>query len=213
MATQKIKILLAFLLLSLSHYGFSEDIQFTVLLNEKPIGEHLFSITNNTIKSQAKFDVKLWIIPAYKYRHEAEETYKENCLIYLKSDTQDGADTYSIKTVNTNDDLNLVINGQNRPLPTCVQSFRYWDQNFINQKNAINPQDGEIYELTFSQGESDQVRVNDQKILCTKYTLKAYKENDEKFHIEVWYEKNSQRWVKLRSFVENDNVLDYTLNE
>ena len=65
-------------------------------MNDKGIGFHEFNVQNDTISNKAQFDVKLWFIPAYKYRHTATEVYKDNCLIQLESETQDGADFFEL---------------------------------------------------------------------------------------------------------------------
>ena len=69
MATQK--IILSLLLLLLSSFVSAKEFNFKVLLNDKDIGHHRFSVDDQTVQSNAAFDVKLWIIPAYKYRHKA----------------------------------------------------------------------------------------------------------------------------------------------
>ena len=79
MATQK--IILSLLLLLLSSFVSAKEFNFKVLLNDKDIGHHRFSVDDQTVQSNAAFDVKLWIIPAYKYRHKATETNQNGCLI------------------------------------------------------------------------------------------------------------------------------------
>jgi len=68
------KILISLLLLASSSFAIAKEFNFKVLLNDKDIGHHRFSVEDQTVNSDAAFDVKLWIIPAYKYRHKATET-------------------------------------------------------------------------------------------------------------------------------------------
>ena len=83
MAAQKLILSLLFLLLS--SFLSAKEFNFKVLLNDKDIGHHRFSVEDQTINSDAAFDVKLWIIPAYKYRHKATETNLNGCLTTLQS--------------------------------------------------------------------------------------------------------------------------------
>jgi hypothetical protein len=36
-------------------------------------------------------------------------------------------------------------------------------------------------------------------------------DQDEKFHIELWYHPETQAWLQLKSYVKDDNVLTYVL--
>ena len=88
MVTQRVISFFSMMLLCCIVYA--DQINFQVQLNDKDIGFHEFNVQNDTISNKAQFDVKLWFIPAYKYRHTATEVYKDNCLIQLESETQDG---------------------------------------------------------------------------------------------------------------------------
>ena len=137
MATQK--IILSLLLLLLSSFVSAKEFNFKVLLNDKDIGHHRFSVDDQTVQSNAAFDVKLWIIPAYKYRHKATETNQNGCLINLQSETQDGGDNFVLKTIEATPNFKILVNQKEITHTSCMQTFRYWDINFTQQKTAINP--------------------------------------------------------------------------
>jgi len=211
MVTQRV---ISFFSMMLLCYGvYAEQINFQVQLNDKDIGFHEFNVQNDTISNKAQFDVKLWFIPAYKYRHTATEVYKDNCLIQLESETQDGADFFELSSLADSAFFKIKVNDKDYNHPACSQTFRYWDIQFTEQSLAINPQDGEIFKLSFSKDEDEEVKTKTNTFLANKYTLRANNDEDEKFHIELWYEQNSKKWIKLKSYLKDDNVITYILND
>ena len=211
MVTQRVISFFSMMLLCCSVYA--EQINFQVQLNDKDIGFHEFNVQNDTISNKAQFDVKLWFIPAYKYRHTATEVYKDNCLIQLESKTQDGADFFELSSLADSAFFKIKVNDKDYNHPACSQTFRYWDIQFTEQSLAINPQDGEIFKLSFSKDEDEEVKTKTNTFLANKYTLRAINDQDEKFHIELWYEQNSKKWIKLKSYLKDDNVITYILND
>lgn len=211
MVTQRVISFFSMMLLCCSVYA--DQINFQVQLNDKDIGFHEFNVQNDTISNKAQFDVKLWFIPAYKYRHTATEVYKDNCLIQLESETQDGADFFELSGLADSAFFKIKVNDKDYNHPVCSQTFRYWDIQFTEQSLAINPQDGEIFKLSFSKDEDEEVKTKTNTFLANKFTLRAINDQDEKFHIELWYEQNSKKWIKLKSYLKDDNVITYILND
>jgi len=209
MAAQK--LILSSLFLLLSSFLSAKEFNFKVLLNDKDIGHHRFSVEDQTVKSDAAFDVKLWIIPAYKYRHKATETNFNGCLTSLQSETQDGADNFALKTIEATPNFKILVNQKEITHSSCMQTFRYWDINFTQQKTAINPQDGKLFTLNFTHDGTEPINSLGKSIRANKYTLKALEDQDEKFHIELWYHPETQAWLQLKSYVKDDNVLTYVL--
>ena len=211
MVTQRVISFFSIMLLCCSVYA--EQINFQVQLNDKDIGFHEFNVQNDTISNKAQFDVKLWFIPAYKYRHTATEVYKDNCLVQLESETQDGADFFELSSLADSAFFKIKVNDKDYNHPVCSQTFRYWDIQFTEQSLAINPQDGEIFKLSFLKDEDEEVKTKANTFLANKYILRANNDEDEKFHIELWYEQNSKKWIKLKSYLKDDNVITYILND
>ena len=209
MAAQK--LILSSLFLLLSSFLSAKEFNFKVLLNDKDIGHHRFSVEDQTVNSDAAFDVKLWIIPAYKYRHKATETNFNGCLTSLQSETQDGADNFALKTIEATPNFKILVNQKEITHASCMQTFRYWDINFTQQKTAINPQDGKLFTLNFTHDGTEPINSLGKSIRANKYTLKALEGQDEKFHIELWYHPETQAWLQLKSYVKDDNVLTYVL--
>ena len=66
---------------------------FQVFLDDKPIGYHRYTLreagAERELTSEARFDVKLLFITAYRYAHDASESWRGNCLARLNARTDD----------------------------------------------------------------------------------------------------------------------------
>ena len=68
--------------------------EFDVRLDARPLGTHRFTITGDpgsaaTVESEARFDVSVLGIPAYRYQHHATERWTNGCLAALDATTLD----------------------------------------------------------------------------------------------------------------------------
>lgn len=76
---------------------------FTVTLDDKPIGRHRFELAGDpvggewTLKSQADYDVRILGLTVYTYRHSATERWRAGCLAQLEARTDDNGDVTSVQ--------------------------------------------------------------------------------------------------------------------
>jgi hypothetical protein len=66
---------------------------FSVYLDDKPIGYHRFELRqqgeHSELRSTARFDVKVLFINAYKYVHDDSESWQSDCLQSMTASTDD----------------------------------------------------------------------------------------------------------------------------
>ena len=76
-------------------------LSFAVLLDGEPIGTHRFELYEQgearRVLSKARYDVKLLGIPVYRYRHEALEQWRGDCLVKLEARTDDDGEVSTVK--------------------------------------------------------------------------------------------------------------------
>jgi len=105
---------------------------FAVLLDGKPVGSHRFELhedgATRRVTSSARFDVKVLGIPVYRYRHEAIEQWRGDCLTKIDARTDDGGEITRVTTVPEG----------------CVMSFAYWNPRMLAQNELLNAQTGQI---------------------------------------------------------------------
>ena len=85
----------------LSDVGQSEDQwRFRVLLDGKTIGFHYYDVAQvgqrRVVETRAEFDVKIFFINAYRYRHSLRSTWDGGCLESLESNTDANGEAVSV---------------------------------------------------------------------------------------------------------------------
>jgi len=105
---------------------------FAVLLDGKPVGSHRFELHEDgamrRFTSTARFDVKVLGIPVYRYRHDAVEQWRGDCLVKLDARTDDGGEVTQVAAAPEG----------------CVMSFAYWNPRMLEQKTLLNAQTGRM---------------------------------------------------------------------
>ena len=108
---------------------------FNVWLDERAIGEHVYSFESNEpagdeliVTSEANFKVKVLFVTVFSYQHEAIETWRGNCLSALRSETT---------TNGTQENIELKL-----PDTECAGTYAYWDKKRLLRAVLTNAQNG-----------------------------------------------------------------------
>ena len=105
---------------------------FAVFLDGEPVGSHRFELREQDgerrLSSVARFDVKLLGVPVYRYRHEATEQWRGDCLARITSRTVDGGEKFTV----------------DQTPDGCAMSFAYWNPRILEQKALLNSQTGQL---------------------------------------------------------------------
>ncbi|MBM3367684.1 MAG: hypothetical protein FJY43_05290, partial [Betaproteobacteria bacterium] len=91
------RVLFAVLLLAAAPaFAEARAWEFRVFLEEREIGRHRFILSGQgaqrELRSEARFDVRILRIPAYRYRHDALEHWRGDCLVSLSATTDDNGE-------------------------------------------------------------------------------------------------------------------------
>jgi len=187
-----------------------ESWDFKVYLDDKPVGFHRFTLSGQPqerqVHSEARFDVKLLMINAYSYVHEAKESWAGNCLTGLKAKTDDNGESTEVQGGRDKSSFHLVTNQKQAELPECVWTFAYWHPGIIEQKSLLNPQTGEYLPVRFSFKGEERIKAKGKEINAKHYLLDAGK-----FQIVLWYSTENQRWLALDSILEGGRRLRYRI--
>lgn len=122
--------------------------QFQVLLDERQIGEHRFTLRERgderVLHSDARFDVKLLGLTLYRYRHEATERWRGDCLDAVQARTDDNGTATTVEARRDGERLRVDAPAGERVLDGCVMSFAYWHPAMRRQTQLLNVQTGEL---------------------------------------------------------------------
>lgn len=183
---------------------------FKVYLDDTPVGFHRFTVNQTgggkQVHSEAKFDVKFLMVTAYRYFHEAKESWQGACLQALTAQTDDNGDKTSVQGAEKGNAFDLAVNQKPVALPDCVWTFAYWNPAMLEQKQLLNPQTGEYLPVKFELKGVEPIAASGKDRLAKHYLLDAGK-----FQIELWYAADDQRWLALDSKLENGRRLRYRI--
>lgn len=183
---------------------------FKVSLDDSPVGYHQFSVTGKDqtrkVSSKASFDVKLLVFNAYSYRHEAAESWQNNCLTRIKTQTDDNGALTELSGNLEPAGFKLFKQGSESSLPECVWTFAYWNPNLVEQKNLLNPQTGEYLKVDFKLRGEEKLKVGNKELNARHFFLNAGK-----FQIDLWYGAADGRWLALDSKLEGGRILHYRI--
>lgn len=190
--------LVALLLLGLCAPGIAgEVLRFQVYLDDKPIGEHSFRISESgeiqRISSSASFDVDFLFVNAYRYRHSSSEVFRNGCLQEIRATTDDNGKRYRVQGSALGNGFRVEHQDGVEQADGCLMTFAYWDPDFLSQKRLLNAQTGDIEGVSVRQKGRDDVAIGSRKVSATRYALRT-----DKLTIDLWY-NDALGWVGLSS--------------
>jgi hypothetical protein len=190
---------------------------FTVFLDGKPIGEHRFVVSGpaeaREVLSDARFTVKLLGLTVYRYRHQATERWRGDCLDSLSATTDDDGSMSRVRTEPAGEGLSVtaaVGAGAGsapmvRALSGCVMSFAYWNPAMRHQSRLLNAQTGKAETVRVSRLGDGPIEVRGQPVAATRWRIEGPPQP-----IDVWYSAQGE-WVGLDSTLEGGRQLTYRL--
>jgi hypothetical protein len=190
---------------------------FQAQLNGKPIGQHRFTLvaqgSERKLTSEASFNVKFLGINAYRYRHQATETWRSDCLSGMAATTDDDGKPSTVRTEQRAEAL--IVNATNPKNPDgaapltlkgCVMSFAYWNPQIQAQTQLLNSQTGQYEAVQISRVGSGSVLVKGQPTDAVQWRITG-----PEAPIDVWYATQGGDWVGLDSTVAGGRKLSYRI--
>jgi hypothetical protein len=183
--------------------------RFTVYLDDQEIGHHNFTLVHKKdikeIYSNASFDVKFLFFNAYSYRHDNVEKWDGQCLKSINAVTDDNGELYNVSGKIANDAFVVNTAGKQRSYLPCVQTFAYWDPDFLKQTALLNSQTGEMVDVDSELIGKETLKHRGKDITARHYRLKG-----DDLQIDLWYSDNDH-WLALESLTENGSIVRYTM--
>ena len=183
---------------------------FTVYLNDKKVGRHTFEVTaqegETRVRSEANFKYRILLIPAYRYEHSNAERWADNCLIDMEARTNANGDRIQVSGAQNGRGF-LVDNGDSSvELPDCVMTFAYWNPDFLQQQQLLNPQTGEYVDVSVEEVGVESLEVRGELVPATRYRLTAYEVD-----VTLWYSAEDE-WLALESIAKGGHIIRYELS-
>lgn len=140
------RLLLALLML-VAGEACARSWDFTVLLDGQPVGRHRFVLEQGRLTSNAEFEVRFLGMVVYRYRHEAVEQWRGDCLRQITSTTEDDGKRFEV----------------DRKLDGCAMSFAYWNPAMLKHSELLNAQTGQFEAVSITAVGEGRYRITGTK--------------------------------------------------
>ena len=174
------------------------------------IGYHRFELTESEgqrrLTSEARFDVRVLFINAFRYRHTNAEVWSGGCLEKLEASTRTNGKELSVNGLRVESGF-VVDDGTARSaLDDCVMSFAYWNPDFLHQPRLLNPQSGEYLDVDVERVGEEPIVVRGAEVPAYVYRIRA-----SKMELKLWYSQDHE-WLALESVAKGGRILRYELS-
>jgi hypothetical protein len=181
--------------------------RFRVFLDEKPIGEQIFRLTEDGSRSrvsiEADLEVKIFFLSAYSYRHRNEEVWEGDCLRSMTSQTDDNGTPFRVNGILEADGFVVQTATAHSTLPACVHSFAYWSLEDLRVPNLLNSQTGEYQAVSMHELGEEQRPFRGQTTSARGFALEG-----PGLRIDLWYAADNE-WIALDSKTKSGRMLHY----
>ena len=196
-------------LCSVTTFANPEKWEFQVFLNDTAIGHHHFVVNDKgaerELTTDARFDVKVLFINAYRYVHDASERWRGNCLASLNARTDDNGKQSAVQADQQGERVNVVSPRGREALDGCVMSFAYWNPEILRQTRLLNAQTGQYEAVTIAAMGEEKITVRGAPVQAKRYRITGPKNP-----IDLWYGPDNN-WLALQSTLEGGHRLRYAL--
>lgn len=194
--------------------GTEHTWNFSVLLDNKPIGNHRFVLDRSgsraVVMSEADFDVKLLFVTVFSYEHHAQEIWDGSCLTEVDAKTNVNGKRTTVSGEREAGEFTLDVGNQERSLPGCVKTFAYWNPDILNADHLLNPQTGEYVPVDVQAAGKDTVLVKGRQVTADRYRIEGQSSGGEPIRIDLWYSPQHE-WLGLDSIAQGGRHIRYRL--
>ncbi len=180
---------------------------FRVLLDDKPIGRHSFTVTaqgdQREVRSLASFDVKFLGFTAYRYRLDVTEQWQGDCLTGLMAATDDDGKLAKVQARREGDQLQVTSPQGRQSLGGCVMTFAYWNPALREQSRLLDPQTGRFENVHIGVVGEESIALRGKPTAATHVRITG-----PKAPIDLWYSAQGD-WLALESTVAGGRKLIY----
>ena len=194
---------------------------FNVMLDGKKIGNHSVTVKNVAngleVRTQVELEVKILFVKVFSYVHNAHETWQDNCLQKLHTNTQSGRGSTVLEGYHTappnsadesSNSFTIAITQKQNEVethnyPECSGTFAYWDLQRLNREQLINTETGELSPATL-------VDLGESIIPLTQTVAQSYELRTPMANIKLWYDKTKppfKQWLALATVANKRDLL------
>ncbi|ALV06932.1 DUF6134 family protein [Roseateles depolymerans] len=211
-------------LLGFSGMSQAQTWNFDIRLDGKPIGTHRFEVSGpadaRTVTSDATMAVKMLGITVFRYRHQAQERWKGDCVDAVQSTTDDDGKAEKVDwrrdgsgsgSSSGNGSGASADGAASAAKGDCVMSYAYWHPALVQQTRLLNPQTGKMDEVKVERLPDATIQVAGREVMAARWQLVTKPPKGDPQRLTLWLDRSDQRWLGLDARVRGDRLLTYRL--
>lgn len=186
---------------------YGDQIRFSVLRNGDEVGFHevAFARSGGDLTVRTIFDVRVRLlgISVYSYRYEANDVWRDGCLVSLRSNTNDNGTRLSVEAVRIGDQLRITGPKGVDTAPASIFPTHHWHPGVIGSSQVLNTITGTVDRVVMVEHGPQPVAIgNVETATARKFAYTGDLTN------EVWYD-SAGRWVKMRFMAKDGSQIEY----
>ena len=202
-------ILLVFPLKTLSHtdhYKNVNKIEMEILKDGKVIGfcNYKFFHKDKSLEVQntTKFEVKIFGVKVFSISSNAVEKYKNDQLIYFKSETMQNDKKKFVNLKYEENKNNFLIHGSSYKGTAGLNNVigNWWNHKILESDSQISPLSGSIKKQIVTFIAEEKIDLYGKEYLTHRFKLKSKDLNlpeDKKLDFDIWFEPKSNLILKV----------------
>lgn len=144
---------------------------FVVYLNNKPVGNHQFTLSQegdkSRLQSNMNLEFRVLLVKQIRYSHSATEIWHQGCLTEVNSQTDRNGEQKTLVAQQNQQGLSLQTAQSAEVLEGCVRSFAYWNPDWLQSDSLLNVETGESWPVQITSNQADGLR---QLVIATPKT-------------------------------------------
>tara|TARA_B110000196_G_C21051468_1_gene617604 strand:+ start:309 stop:992 length:684 start_codon:yes stop_codon:yes gene_type:complete len=213
-------LITTYILLSLPIYAQTfpipedKEVSFDVIRKNKVIGSLITKFVENNdevvLHSVLDINVKVFLIPAYKFFQETRETWKDGKFISIDGFT-DFEDDREYKVIGVDIDGFFKVSGMDGllELDINIMPLNYWNKNMLQEKEVFDTQKGIVREIKVNKLDNEKIEIENSVINAEKFIFNASKNPKDKGpfpEYTLWYYNNELIKMEFKNPKDKKNI-------
>jgi hypothetical protein len=185
---------------------YGERIEFDVLRNGKPVGEHItaFDIENDVVRAVSTMHLKvsMFFVPVYSFSYTSESTWVDGRLARIDARTVDGDKQRRTFAVRRAEVLEITHAGERVTTAPETLPTEHWNPAVLARSEVLNTITGRINAIRIQACREDSALV-----AAAAPDGRCYEYRGD-LDVRVWYDADG-RWVGLAFQGSDDSEITY----
>jgi hypothetical protein len=184
---------------------YGNEIRFDVERDGDVVGQHVVTFTRTDqgvkVDARADIDISVLFIPAYRFKFQSHELWRDGALLSMDASTNDDGDYVVVKALRDDTGLRVKSTAGEYEAPTLLP-MSHWNAALLKGGVILNTMTGELIDIKVQDVGFDTVTTRNGSLRARHYIYSGDLTGD------IWYDSDG-RWVRLRFEAHDGSTIDY----